>query len=56
MLRSTANEVIDLAALFRTFEMKNVQDSATPVTKQPQQPPSNAHSQRRGRPRFRQPN
>jgi uncharacterized LabA/DUF88 family protein len=60
MLRSTANEVIDLAALFRTFEMKNMQDSATPVVRQPQQPTSRAtsraHSQRRGRPRFRQPN
>jgi uncharacterized LabA/DUF88 family protein len=57
MLRSTASEVIDLAALFRTFEMKNVQDSATPVAKQPpQQPVSHAHNQRRRRPRFRQAN
>src|SRR5437016_306055 len=53
MLRSTANEVIDLAALFRTFEMKNVQDSATPVARQPQQPASRPNTQRRGRPRFR---
>src|SRR5436853_2251530 len=49
MLRSTANEVIDLAALFRTFEMKNVQDSATPVARQPQQPASRPNTQRRGR-------
>src|ERR1051326_9162539 len=27
ILKSAANDVIDLAALFRTFEMKNVQDS-----------------------------
>src|SRR5437868_10789893 len=54
MLRSTANEVIDLAALFRTFEMKNVQDSATPVARQPQQPASRPLTQRRGRPRFGQ--
>jgi len=40
ILKSTANEVIDLAPLFRTFEMKNVQDSAPPVARQPQQPAS----------------
>src|SRR6267154_4734565 len=43
ILRSTANEVIDLAALFRTFEI-NVQDSAS--RPRPQQ-------QRRRQPRFR---
>src|SRR5262245_36306003 len=32
-LKTTANAVIDLAGLFRTFEMKNVQDSAPPVTR-----------------------
>src|SRR5215471_2718851 len=37
MLRSTASEVIDLAALFRSFEIKNVQDSATQITREPQQ-------------------
>src|SRR5215471_685646 len=37
ILRSAANEVIDLAALFRTFEVKNVQDSATQITREPQQ-------------------
>src|SRR5256885_1345137 len=47
MLKSTANEVIDLAGLFRTFEMKNVQDSATPVARQPQQPASRPLTQRR---------
>jgi uncharacterized LabA/DUF88 family protein len=54
MLRSTANEVIDLAGLFRTFEMKNVQDSTTPVAREPQQPASPLQSQGRRRPRFRQ--
>src|SRR5919204_1113972 len=40
ILRSAANEVIDLAPLFRTFEMKNVHDSAPRVARrpQPQQP------------------
>src|SRR5919202_4447830 len=33
MLRSTANEVIDLAALFRTFEIKNVQESTPPAAR-----------------------
>src|SRR6059036_546578 len=55
ILRSTANEVIDLASLFRTFEIKNVQDSAPPVTQRPQQPPSGVQRQRRRPPRFRQP-
>jgi len=55
MLRSTANEVIDLAALFRSFEMKNVQDSATHVAQEPRQPASHPHRQGRRRPRFRQP-
>jgi uncharacterized LabA/DUF88 family protein len=45
-LRSAANEVIDLAPLFRTFEMMKVQDSSQPSTPRPQQ-------QRRRRPRFR---
>jgi hypothetical protein len=54
MLRSTANEVIDLAALFRTFEMKNVHESTTPVAGEPQQPALPSQSQRRRRPRFRQ--
>ena len=54
MLKSAANEVIDLAPLFRTFEMMRVQDSAagTPLsgatTPRPQQ-------QRRRRPRYRPP-
>jgi uncharacterized LabA/DUF88 family protein len=54
MLRSTANEVIDLAPLFRSFEMKNVQDSATQVPREPHQPASRPHSQHRRRPRFRE--
>lgn len=55
LLRTTASEVIDLAALFRTFEMKNVQDSTTPAAREPQQSVSPQHSQRRRRPRFRHP-
>jgi uncharacterized LabA/DUF88 family protein len=45
ILRSAANEVIDLAPLFRTFEIMTIQDA---VPKPPQQ-------QRRRRPRFRPP-
>jgi uncharacterized LabA/DUF88 family protein len=48
MLKSAANEVIDLAPLFRTFEMMRVQDAAQPPSPRPQQ-------QRRRRPRFRPP-
>jgi uncharacterized LabA/DUF88 family protein len=54
-LKSTANEVIDLAPLFRTFEIKNVRDSASPITLRPEQPSSGGQRQRRRRPRFRQP-
>jgi len=50
MLKSTANEVIDLAPLFRTFEIMKIQDSAPPPPRPPQQQPP---SQRRQRPRFR---
>ena len=49
ILRSAANDVIDLAPLFRTFEIKTVQDAAPQVpnrTPRQQQP-------RRRRPRFR---
>jgi len=49
MLRSAANNVIDLAPLFRTFEMAKVQDV-------PAQPPLRTQStsgERRRRPRFR---
>src|SRR5437762_8528810 len=38
ILKSTANEVIDLAGLFRTFEIMKVQDTATHVAREPQQP------------------
>jgi uncharacterized LabA/DUF88 family protein len=48
MLKSTANEVIDLAPLFRTFEMMKIQDSAPPPPAQ-QRP----HSQRGRGARFR---
>lgn len=54
MLRAAASEVIDLAGLFRTFDMKTVQDSTTPVAREPQQPVSPRHTQRRRRPRFAQ--
>ena len=47
ILRAAANEVIDLAPLFRTFEMMKIQDSAAPAAR-PQQ-------QRRRRPRYRPP-
>src|SRR3954464_481000 len=49
ILRSAANDVIDLAPLFRTFEMKTVQDAAPQPPNRmprPQQP-------RRRSPRFR---
>src|SRR5205823_3963709 len=45
ILRSAANDVIDLAPLFRTFEMMAVQDSPAPAQQQ----------QRRRMPRFRPP-
>ena len=45
-LRSAANHVIDLAALFRTFEIMQVQDAPAQTSHRPQQ-------QRRPRPRFR---
>src|SRR5438067_5765349 len=48
ILRAAANDVIDLAPLFRTFEMDQVQDSTLPRQRpRPQQP------QRRTRPQFR---
>src|SRR6202140_3290890 len=46
ILSSAANDVIDLAPLFRTFEMIKVQDSTSPSPRPPQ-------PQRRSRPRFR---
>ena len=55
ILRSAANEVIDLAGLFRSFEMKNVQDTAMHVTREPQQPATRPHSPRRRRPTFQRP-
>src|SRR6266436_1263074 len=46
ILRSAANDVIDLAGLFRTFEIMTVQDSPAPASPRPQ---------RRRRLRFRPP-
>jgi uncharacterized LabA/DUF88 family protein len=46
-LRSAANAVIDLAPLFRTFDMMKVQDSAPPTARPQQQ----QQEQRRRRPR-----
>jgi uncharacterized LabA/DUF88 family protein len=46
ILRAAANDVIDLAPLFRTFEVMNVQDAA-PTPMRP------AQQQRRRGPRFR---
>ncbi len=46
-LRSAANAVIDLAPLFRTFELMKAQDASRPA----QRPPQQQH--RRRRPRFR---
>jgi uncharacterized LabA/DUF88 family protein len=46
ILRSAANHVIDLAPLFRTFEIMQVQDAPAQTSHRPQQ-------QRRPRPRFR---
>jgi uncharacterized LabA/DUF88 family protein len=45
-LRSAANAVIDLAGLFKTFDIMKVQDSAPPMARPQQQ------EQRRRRPRF----
>src|SRR5215472_10982368 len=55
MLKSTANDVIDLAPLVRTFEIKNSQDSTAPVAERPRQPPSRGRTHRRQRLRFRPP-
>jgi uncharacterized LabA/DUF88 family protein len=45
-LRSAANDVIDLAPLFRTFEIKTVQDAAADV---PNRPPQQQQPRRRRR-------
>jgi uncharacterized LabA/DUF88 family protein len=54
ILRSAANDVTDLAPLFRTFEMINVQEPAKPTAREPQQAIVPRQNQRRRRPRFRQ--
>src|SRR5881227_2831461 len=48
ILRSAANEVIDLAPLFRTFEIMKVQDAPATALR-----PTRQQQQRRRRPRFR---
>ena len=50
MLKASANDVIDLAGLFRTFEMIKVQEAAAPTTRSPAQLPAGGD---RRRPRFR---
>src|SRR6266550_295989 len=50
MLKSTANEVIDLAPLFRTFELMKIQDSAPPPPRPPQQRPQSEGRRARFRP------
>src|SRR5438477_1056644 len=49
ILRSAANNVIDLAPLFRTFEIMKVQDAPAPVSHRT----ARRLQQRRPRPRFR---
>jgi uncharacterized LabA/DUF88 family protein len=56
ILRSAANEVIDLAPLFRTFEMIKIQESApAPARALPRQNQQQQQHQRRRRPRGRRP-
>jgi len=50
ILKSNANKVIDLAPLFRTFEIKDVQNSAPAVAQRSKQPASPGQRQRRRRP------
>ena len=49
LLKSAANDVIDLAGLFRTFEIMKVQDESAPESRGPQP----ASGGRRRQPRFR---
>src|SRR5438067_4875431 len=51
MLKASANHVIDLAGLFRTFEMIKVQEAVAAGTRSPAQ--LSAGGNRRRRPRFR---
>jgi uncharacterized LabA/DUF88 family protein len=52
ILRSAANEVIDLAPLFRTFELIKIQEPA-PARTTPLRPNHQGQHQRRRRPRPR---
>jgi uncharacterized LabA/DUF88 family protein len=54
LLRSAANEVIDLAPLFRTFELIQPQEPA-PARSVPPRQNHQPHQQRRRRPRGRRP-
>ena len=51
LLRSAANDVIDLAPLFRTFEIMQVQD--LPAKAQVSHRPHQQHQRRKPKPRFR---
>jgi uncharacterized LabA/DUF88 family protein len=51
MLKASANHVIDLAGLFRTFEMIKVQEAAAPRTRSPAQLSAGGDRRPRFRPR-----
>jgi uncharacterized LabA/DUF88 family protein len=65
MLRAAANDVIDLAPLFRTFQMMKIPEGAAHSTSSGEAPATGStssaqtterpHHQRRRRPRFRRP-
>ena len=59
MLRAAANDVIDLAPLFRTFQMTNAQDAAPDTHSTVSRPRRDSTTQtqhpRQRRPRFRRP-
>jgi uncharacterized LabA/DUF88 family protein len=53
ILRAAANEVIDLAPLFRTFEMMKVHEPTPARVSAPRPNQQSQHPRRRPRPRFR---
>src|SRR5215470_18243597 len=55
MLKASANHVIDLAGLFRTFEMIKVQEAAAPGPRSPAQPSAGGDGRRRPRFQMRSP-